>query len=40
VFRRPVAQTTTPDVVPLVVAALVGAAIALLGVLVGQRRRR
>jgi len=40
VFRRPVAQTTTPDVVPLVVAALVGAAIALLGVVVGQRRRR
>lgn len=39
VFRRPAAPPAAPDVVPLVLAALAGAAIALLGVLVGQRRR-
>lgn len=39
VFRRPRAPTTGPEVVPLLLAALAGAVVALLGVLVGQRRR-
>jgi carbon monoxide dehydrogenase subunit G len=38
-FRRPPAEPSAPDVVPLLLAALAGAVIALLGVLVGQRRR-
>lgn len=39
VFRRPPEDPSAPDVVPLLLAALVGALIALAGVLVGQRRR-
>lgn len=39
VFRRPPEEPSAPDVVPLLLAALVGALIALAGVLVGQRRR-
>jgi carbon monoxide dehydrogenase subunit G len=39
VFRRPPREPAAPDVVPLLLAALTGAVIALLGVLVGQRRR-
>lgn len=39
VFRRPPEVAPAGEVVPLLLAALAGAAIALLGVLVGQRRR-
>lgn len=39
VFRRPPEVAPMGEVVPLLLAALAGAAIALLGVLVGQRRR-
>ena len=38
VFRRPPEEPSATDVVPLLLAALVGALIALAGVLVGQRR--
>jgi hypothetical protein len=39
VFRRPPEEPSARDVVPLLLAALLGAVIALAGVLVGQRRR-
>ncbi|HSJ46578.1 MAG TPA: carbon monoxide dehydrogenase subunit G [Euzebyales bacterium] len=39
VFRRPPVEPSASDVVPLLLAALAGAVIALVGVLVGQRRR-
>lgn len=43
VFRKPApaarAPAGVPDALPLILAAVVGAAIALLGVVVGQRRR-
>lgn len=39
VYRRPPKEPSAPDVVPLLLAAFAGAVIALLGVLVGQRRR-
>lgn len=40
VHRRPAPPSTAPDPVHLLVAALVGAAVALLGVLVGRRSAR
>jgi len=39
VYRREPAAATAPDVAQLLLAALIGAAIALLGVLVGRRTR-